>query len=144
MTAKEFINKMYPTMVENWSHQASMLNYAQVAQLMDDFHEEDYVQIRKHKLSYAQVEQLMDDFHEEAYTQKKNKPLIEKYLCIKDYHPIITTKNGKQPTKKAIVKKGVILTFNPNLNAYSNKSCGLYEYTLKDYSDCFKPIKNEK
>lgn len=144
MTAKEYFNLEYPDLVKNWSHQASLLSYHQVISLMESFHDEDYTKIRKHKLSYAQVEQLMNDFHEEAYTQKKNKPLIEKYLCIKDYHPIITTKNGKQSTKKAIVKKGVILTFNPNLNAYCNKSCGLYEYTLKDYSDCFKPIKNEK
>lgn len=42
MTAKEFINKTYPTMVANWSNQASLLSYVQVAQLMDDFHKEDY------------------------------------------------------------------------------------------------------
>lgn len=40
MTAKEFITKTYPTMVDNWSNQAALLSYVQVAQLMDDFHEE--------------------------------------------------------------------------------------------------------
>lgn len=129
MTSKDFINHMYPKMVENWSHQASLLTYAQVAQLMDDFHGEDYTQIVDHSLS--------------NWAEKAEKKRIKKYLCIKDYHPIITTKDGKKPTEKAIVKKGIILTFNSNINAYSNKSCGLYEYTLKDYKDCFQPIKNE-
>jgi len=34
-TAKEFINKLKPKMVENWSNQASLLSYGQVAELMD-------------------------------------------------------------------------------------------------------------
>lgn len=120
MTSKDFINQTYPKMVKNWSHQASMLNYAQVAQLMDDFHEEDYTKI------------------------KKIKPRIEKYRCIKDYHPNPIT-DEKQPTEKAIIKKGTILTFTSNLNAYSTNSysCAFYEYTLKDNPDCFQPIKNE-
>ena len=43
MTAKEFINKKYPTLVTNWSHQASLLSYDQVAALMEDF----YIEITK-------------------------------------------------------------------------------------------------
>lgn len=130
MTAKEFITKTYPTMVDNWSNQAALLSYVQVAQLMDDFHGEDYTQIRIEKM-------------------RKDKPRIEKYLCIKDYHPIITTKNGKRPTEKAYVKKGTILTFASKINAYQHKSDvwggegALYEYTLRDYKDCFEPLKNE-
>lgn len=126
MTAKEFINKKHPTMVDNWSNQAALLSYGQVAQLMDDFHEEDYTQIRK------------------------DKPRVEKYLCIKDYHPLITTEKGKRSTAKAVVKKGIILTFTSEINAYRcfNQflDChdALYEYTLKNYKDCFKPLKNER
>jgi len=37
ITARQFINKKHPTMVTNWSNQASLLSYDQVAKLMEEY-----------------------------------------------------------------------------------------------------------
>ena len=91
---------------------------------------------------------------------------MKKYLCINDYHPLIGNKDRQYymgedpvvreevnkhnstiqvlPTKKAVVIKGDILTQmgkgDSRFRSKQNPDCALYEYTLQQYSDCFKEI----
>lgn len=44
MTAREFINESHPGIVDNWGHQAALLSYVQVAQLMESYAQKYYVQ----------------------------------------------------------------------------------------------------
>lgn len=39
MQARDYINSLKPDMVDNWSHQASLLSYGDVAELMDMYAE---------------------------------------------------------------------------------------------------------
>ena len=92
---------------------------------------------------------------------------MRQYLCIKDYHPLISNKAtkfyiGKDPVKRKeidehnksiklvptstpVVVKGDIMTqMGENDSRFASKlnsDCALYEYILKEYSDCFELIK---
>lgn len=94
---------------------------------------------------------------------------MKQYECIKDYHPLLrdkamrwytggdpeVAKSNKEwnesiklvPTKDPIVVKGDIMTqMGPNDSRFLstlNPKCALYEYTLQEYSDCFRIIKKK-
>lgn len=68
---------------------------------------------------------------------------MRQYNVIKDYRPVITHTGGiTKPTKDAVINQGDVLTqmgkndtrFASTKDHYS----ALYEYTLKEYNDCFK------
>ena len=89
------------------------------------------------------------------------------YECIKDYFPLLPDKplrwfdGGDEklreenriwnnsiklvPTKKPIVTQGdIMIQMGKNDSRFLsrlNPDCALYEYTIKNYPDCFKEIK---
>jgi hypothetical protein len=68
---------------------------------------------------------------------------MKKYLCIKDYHPIIHKKNNKvEPTDKPVTIAGdILIQMCENDTRYKSTKIphlALYEYTLLEYNNCFK------
>lgn len=87
---------------------------------------------------------------------------MRKYLCIKDYHPLIYDRPFKigdfewnmqrrqVPTPNPVIVKGDVMTQMDKDNGFGNvprfkskldSDCALYEHTLIEYSDCFELIK---
>jgi len=69
------------------------------------------------------------------------------YLCIKDYHPIIhKTGNRVEHTDKPVIVKNDILTQmgenDTRYKSFHNNDIALYEYTILNYSECFKLLKS--
>lgn len=70
---------------------------------------------------------------------------MKKYLCVKDYRPVITKTNGKkEPTDESVVKRGDVMTQMGNNDSRfasrDDSDLALYEYTILEYKDCFRLI----
>lgn len=66
---------------------------------------------------------------------------MNRYICVKDYCPIIHKTTGKvEPTDTPVIFKGDVLIETPNgvFKSTKNPDIALYKHTIEEYKECFK------